>query len=331
MGLCPHCTMAGLAGYLGWLWKAQGRDAMHIFVFHSDLREMLRLRREVFAAVQLSQTGGNIDVAFFGPYVHETTLGLVLKMFSYIRRSDGLNEEGRSILAELLGAADNKAALPLTLYAVTGKPGQAFNMHSLKEFSRLTDLYRLYESWINAVTSDNPEHTIENVFRQFQKKEGSGYNTIWRDKICQAVLDFKDPLSAVEQFLYEARVKEETPRSLSWGSEAILGNYTKEVLGMENDLIEVLKGFGHSLGHRARDENEMGLLYSLRNSRNLDEFYRVLNDIQFQLEMTVPEQLLKAQTGEKIADNPWARVKSLLSIYAMNSYLWAGKNKEGGN
>ncbi len=27
--LCARCALAGLAGYLGWLWKAQGRDALH--------------------------------------------------------------------------------------------------------------------------------------------------------------------------------------------------------------------------------------------------------------------------------------------------------------
>jgi hypothetical protein len=59
--LCARCALAGLAGYLGWLWKksscqtmgkgrrrkAQGRDALHFFIFHSDLREMERLQREV--------------------------------------------------------------------------------------------------------------------------------------------------------------------------------------------------------------------------------------------------------------------------------------------
>jgi len=33
--LCARCALAGLAGYLGWLWKAQGREALHFFTFQS--------------------------------------------------------------------------------------------------------------------------------------------------------------------------------------------------------------------------------------------------------------------------------------------------------
>lgn len=65
----------------------------------------------------------------------------------------------------------------------------------------------------------------------------------------------------------------------------------------------------------------MGLLYALRNAKNIDEFYRVLNDIQFRLDLTVPESLLKLERGERIAGAPWRRVKHMLAVYAMNAYL----------
>jgi len=84
------------------------------------------------------------------------------------------------------------------------------------------------------------------------------------------------------------------------------------------------------LGQTAHKENEMGLLYSLRNVRNIEEFCRVLNDVQFRLKLTVPEALLEIEPGEKIKGSPWKRVKTLLSIYAMNAYLWASRSKEGG-
>ena len=58
------------------------------------------------------------------------------------------------------------------------------------------------------------------------------------------------------------------------------------------------------------------------------DFYRVLNDAQFWLKVTVPEALLHIEKGECIAGAPWVRVETLLSIYAMNAYLRGGRNAE---
>jgi len=65
----------------------------------------------------------------------------------------------------------------------------------------------------------------------------------------------------------------------------------------------------------------MGLLYALRNAKNPEDFYQVLNDAQFRLETTIPEALLRMERDGRIAGVPWRRVKTLLSIYAMNAYL----------
>jgi len=46
--------------------------------------------------------------------------------------------------------------------------------------------------------------------------------------------------------------------------------------------------------------------------------------------MTIPEALLRIEKGERIFGVPWVRVKTLLAIYAMNSYLreYARKDKD---
>ena len=90
---------------------------------------------------------------------------------------------------------------------------------------------------------------------------------------------------------------------------------------MDAQLLKVIRGFGYNLGSSAQKENEMGLLYALRNAKNLDEFFRVLNDIQYRLGLTVPEDILAVEKGETIKGSPWKRVKTLLSIYAMNAFL----------
>lgn len=330
--LCPTCAVAGLAAYLGWLWCAQGREALHIFCFHGDLKDLERLQREVFDHLRLSEKGRNVPLAFYGPYLHETVLGLLLYLFSYARRHEeknkGLSPEAQELLAELLGA-QSAAPKPLQLYAITGKQGKAFDIQSLKEFSRLASLYRLYEAFFQVLPEDRPQEILETIFRQFQKKEGRGYNTIWREKIAAAVLDFSDPLPFVEDFLYEGAEK----RPLAYKSLEVFEVYLKEVLNMDAQLLKVIRGFGYSLGRKAQEENEMGLLYALRNAKNLDEFFRVLNDIQYRLELTVPEDILAVEPGDLIKGSPWKRVKTLLSIYAMNAFLRAQteKAKEASN
>ncbi|OAQ20073.1 hypothetical protein [Thermosulfurimonas dismutans] len=322
--VCPTCAVAGLAAYLGWLWCAQGRDALHIFCFHGDLWDLERLQREVFDSLRLEEKGRNVPLAFYGPYLHETAWGLLLRLFSYVRRhspeAEKLSSEARELLKKLFGASDGGSAQPLVLYVVTGKPGQAFNMQLFKEFGRLAALYRLYKKWINLFEDyDRPQKIVENVFRQFQKKEGRNFHTIWRDRISAAVLEMGDPLPFVEEFLYEGADK----KPLVFGTLEVLEVYLKEVLEMDADLLKVIRGFGYNLGSTAQRENEMGLLYALRNAKNLDEFFRVLNDVQYRLRLTVPEDLLVVEPGESIKGSPWRRVKTLLSIYTMNAYLRA--------
>lgn len=326
--LCARCALAGLAGYLGWLWKAQGRDAaLHFFIFHSELRELQRLHKEVLGPLQVKGVkSGTAPLAFFGPYIHETTLGLLLALFQHVRGSDQLSAEAREFLAQLLGASSSAPPAPITLYAITGTPGQAFKMQELREFSKLQRFYRLYEAWLERLQGsyDNPHQQLVRILEQFWTQQGQDRESIWRDKIAWAILMFDDPLPFVEQFLYEARAKEDPPRPLVRGTMEVLNSYVQEVLGMNEQFQRILAGFGHSLGQIAHDRNEMGLLYSLRNAKNPEDFYRMLNDAQFRLEVTIPEALLQMDERNRIRGVPWVRVKTLLAIYAMNAYFRKG-------
>ena len=353
--LCARCALAGLAGYLGWLWKAQGRDALHFFIFHSELREMRRLHREVFEPLRVKgEKGGTVRVAFSGPYVNETTLGLVLELFRHVRQSDVLSDDARELLASLLGATSTVPPAPITLYAVTGTPGQAFQMKALQEFSRLQRFYRLYESWLEVIREHridpNPHQRLVQIWSQFwvqqgreresmwvarltragkrKVQQGRERESIWRERIAWALLEFGDPTPFVEQFLFEVRAREENPRPLVRGTIEVLNQYLREVFAMNEQFQRTLAGFGYSLGTAAQQHNEMGLLYALRNAKSPEDFYRVLNDAQFRLEVTIPEALLRIERGERIADAPWVRVKTLLSIYAMNAYLRKGSPQE---
>jgi hypothetical protein len=322
---CARCALGGVAGYLGWLWKAHRRDALHLFIFHSTLREMERLHREVLDPLRASGTeSGSAPVMFAGSYESETTLGLLLALFKYARDSDTLPEAGRQFLTEILGAADRPPP-PITLYVISGTPAQAFQTKALREFSKLQRLFRLYECWIDLLVKlgvDNPSHQIGVVFSQFMARQGQRTESIWRDRIAAAILDFGDPTPFVEQFLFDVHA-----RPLYRGTIEVLNAYIQEVFNMDDKFQSALAGFGHSLGREAHKQSEMGLLYALRNAKNPEAFYRVLNDAQFRLQVSIPEAVLRIEKGERIAGVPWGRVKTLLSIYAMNAYLWKGDTK----
>jgi len=334
--VCPRCALAGLAGYLGWLYRAQGGEVLHIFVFHShDLRFLKELRDTVLQPLKLKYTdkGFNFPTAFAGPYIHETLLGLLLWLFAQLQRQDlgELSDAGKELLRSILGELPPIPS-ELKLYGISGQPGKRFNMGSFEEFSRFQELYRLYRDWLAALTTRWPQEDqvrlVNHIWDQFYQRRERGTETIWRERIARDLLGFGDFFPYVEQFLYEVRAKESPPRPLSKGSEEVFGIYAKGVLGMKEELNHKLKGFGHTLGRTAQKEGEMGLLYSLRNAKSLEEFYRVLNDIQFRLEMTIPEELLGLE-GEKIMGLPWSMVKTHLSIYAMNAYLRAARPQEG--
>ncbi|RLA76730.1 MAG: hypothetical protein DRG33_07610 [Deltaproteobacteria bacterium] len=330
--LCARCALAGLAGYLGWLYKAQGRDAIHLFVFYSpDLRQLLELYRNVILPFQLNQEGGTAPVAFFGPYLHEATLGLLLELFSHVEKSELLSEEGQALLARILGEDPSTPPAPLFLYVITGKPGQAFNMQQFQEFTRLHALYQLYKRWKGILTHrveiQDPHPALVQVFRQFQVRRERQYETFWRDRIAWAILEFRDPFPFVEAFLFEGRAREKGAQPLAFGTLEIFELYAKEVLTMDEKLLKTLAGFGHNLGQKVQESGEIGILYDLRNTKKLDEFLKVLEKIPFRLGLTIPEDLTAIESGEKIMGSSWQRVKTLLSIYAMNAYLWANRGR----
>ncbi|QZA32494.1 hypothetical protein [Hydrogenibacillus sp. N12] len=351
--LCSRCALAGAAGYLGWLWRAAGREYMHFFIFHGELSTMKGLYENHIRPAQLKATkSGNASMAFYGPYVHESTLGLLLDLFARLRASDGsaASENGGNLgatqdggLAILRRFFDVEATVPvpLTLYAIHGTFGQALEIKSIRTFSRLEAHYGRYERWFDRLSTvgfSSPGRVIGRIFRQFvrERRQPGGdrslrQETIWRDRVARAVLTEEDPFPAIEQFLYEERARDKDRRPLVAGTLVLFDHYAEEVLRMNPSFLKMLSGFGYSLGKKAFEEKEMGVLYMMRNAKNIQEFYRVLNDIQFRLKMTVPEALLMFEAGDRIAGVPWIRLKTMLAIYAMNAYLRAengGKEEE---
>lgn len=317
--MCRICAVAGFAAFQSWLWRRQG-DTYHFFLFHTDLDRLDALYDSLIEPLQLQgQTkGGNFDTPFFGGYPFENLFGLLLRLFKMVRNRES---EGAldPILAELTGAQPIEGS-PIVVYAISGVAGrQSFSMRALNQFDKFQPLYRLYSHWLEALQGDNPHDTLEAVFRQFQHRRQQSTETVWREQICRAILQQADPTPVVEAFLYEVSTEQKKP--LVYGTLEVFQRYLQEVFQMDEKLLNILKGFGYELGSQAADKQEMGLLYALRNAKNLDQFLEVLNQIQFSLGLTINPELLRVEPGERIAGAPWNRVKTLLAIHAMNAYL----------
>jgi len=320
---CPMCTLAGVAAWLSTFYKIH-RDNLHMFLFHSDdlgfLSRFLDSLRPIIASEELKDSKTNFPAEFSGEYLHETMLGFLFYLFSKLYEQE-TNAQIDELLSPFLRGGKSRRA-NLILVGISGqRTNGGFHMTGFTEFSKLEPLYELYKSWRNNKVDPSQ------IVREFKKKEGKSWNTIWRERVAIGITDFSEIAQPIEDFIYNARVKEDNPYPIKNLSQ-FLGTYHQEVLKMDEDTIKLLAGFGHSLGEKCREEDEMGLLYSLRNAKNIDDYLRTLNDIQFRLEMTVPEALTRVEKGERIAGQPWQRIKTLLSIYAMNAFLWRGPEKK---
>ena len=148
--LCPRCALSGIAGYLAWMYaidpevrKSNRKDYMHIFMFHSDVNTLRDIRNGILRKMmgQTENRSWNMPMDFYGEYVHETTLGLLFSVFSYMLSRD---EETDPEIEKLLQELDETLSSPVNeikLYGISGKPGQGFNMSAYREFSRINALY----------------------------------------------------------------------------------------------------------------------------------------------------------------------------------------------
>lgn len=319
--LCAQCALAGFAGHLSWIW-CRADDTYHFYLFHSDINKLMSLYRDFLRVEFLKEDsrGGNFEPPFRGRYAHEMLLAILLRLFQVLSARSS-QASGLDILEELTGARPT-SNIPWTLYAITGDyGGNSLAFRSVLQFDRFQRMYRLYEDWIAEMPGDKPATTLEQVFEQFQRRDQKRTETLWRNQIARAILAFEDPTPFVEKFLYDVSI--ETERPLRSGTLECLTLYLQEVLKMDEQLRKTIAGFGSELGRTAATKKEVGLLYDLRNAKNLDQYLNVLNKIQFTLGLRISERLAQVEPNERVAGTPWMRVKTLLAIYAMNAYLRA--------
>jgi hypothetical protein len=187
---------------------------------------------------------------------------------------------------------------------------------NVKEYTSITDLFDLFEAF--AYSDDQSYFNyFKNFVRAFtQKLDGGKYNTIWRDRLCNEILNFRNISKTVEAFLGDVRMRE--GKGVPFLDKIIKIYYIKTQANMNAEMVDLCKSLGNRIGAYCRQNDDKGILFSIRNSRNRSEFLNILAETQFRTEVRYSEIFFK-----ELPDNAqWEEYKSLVSIFAMNSFLY---------
>lgn len=197
----------------------------------------------------------------------------------------------------------------------------------VKEYTSLTDLFNLFE----AFAFDNKEQSYFNHFKNFvkhftQRLDSGKYDTIWRDRLCDEILNFKSIVGTLESYLGEVKIKEEKG-SIPYLDKILFIYNQKTNNKMNADLVKLCQNIGINIGIYAYAEKDRSCLYSLRNAKSRVEFLKALELIQFRIMESdkVADQYKTKNYLEFFTNLPdgrdWEEIKSMVSIFSMNSYL----------
>ena len=202
----------------------------------------------------------------------------------------------------------------------------------VKEYSSLDALFSLFDSFSELEEDENSyfNHFL-NMIRYFTKRLESGkYDTSFRNKLCDEILSFKSPYKTIEHFLSEVKLKEKEKNGILYLDKIItvINNKIQNNMNTKTEMVEMCKSLGQQIGKYCQEANngsgDKGILFSIRNAKNRTEFLNVLAVIQFRIDKQYYniENFLK----EILESKDWEEYKSLVSIFAMNRFLWEKKD-----
>jgi hypothetical protein len=186
-------------------------------------------------------------------------------------------------------------------------------------FSKIEPLFELFEA-IGKYEKEEKgwNNGFVGMFNSFSDPQNR--DIPWKERLAKAIMDFTSVCGIVEEFLGDVAMRDE--RSHFFISHFV-ELYTKENQLMNPSTISLCKSLGNMIGRRCRETKDKGILYSLRNSKNRTDFLKVLSDAQFRLEIGYSEQFFV-----DLPDSPeWEEMKSLVTIFAMNSFLYNPQSK----
>lgn len=201
-------------------------------------------------------------------------------------------------------------------YASSGIKGKSLQFRKMFEFARFGDIFRFFDD----VTEGEEGVDLYRLFGDLfvEKKRGVNIaNVIYREKISENLLKFEDITYVVEQFTFE---KGRPVEGLHHFVKIYMTKSVNEVNRMDAQIIEICEKIGDRIGKYSYFTKDKGVLFGLRNSKNLTEFLENLNSAQFKMpnekysgRLDIPKDLLLT-----INEKNWRQYKSLITIFAKN-------------
>lgn len=204
----------------------------------------------------------------------------------------------------------------------------------VKEYCSLSTLFSLFDSFSALEDDENSyyEHFLYMIGRFTKLLDKGKYDTTYRNKLCGEILAFKSPYKTIESFLSEVKLKEKVKKGIPYLDKiiTIYNNKIQNHMNTKTEMVEMCKSLGQQIGKYCNEANngsgDKGILFSIRNAKNRTEFLNVLVEIQFRIDKQYynVENFLK----EILESKDWEEYKSLVSIFAMNRFLWDKKENK---
>ena len=192
----------------------------------------------------------------------------------------------------------------------------------VKEYTSLNALFELFDCFEDNGTDERSyREPFLNFVRYFSQRLDSGkYDTTWRNRLCSDILSFRSILKTVEWFMGEVKMKEDRGNIIFLDKIIEIYN-SKTQKTMKTEMVDICKTVGNRIGAYCREKDDKGILFSIRNAKSRTEFLNVLAETQFRTEVSYSETFFK----ELPDDSQWEEYKALVSIFAMNSFLFKDK------
>ncbi len=285
----------------------QGDLQNYFILYESDLKKLKNFYNKIVVnPTQLKNaTYCNFQNDIIGTqYEFETLFAFILSIYNQ--------------LSGKMGKDERQGIYSKSIFTFTND-GNIFR--DVKEYSSLAAFFKLLDAFGN----EGQLNTLINLVKFFQKRvKATEYDTTWRNRICRDLLNFQSIAQTLEAFLSEVNMKEKEGQGIPNLNQIIEIYYnTLTNLDMDNNMVDMCKRVGNSIGRYCRETDDKGILFSIRNARNRIDFLKILSDSQFRTEVLYSEEFF-----DKLPDTPqWEEYKSLVSIFAMNSYLMKKKKE----
>jgi hypothetical protein len=271
----------------------------YFVIYDSNLRELNNFYHGIESSIDQIR---NVDYANFKneligtQHEQETLFAFVISIF----------KQAQARLEKDL----RKDVLTKSIFTFTND-GNIFR--DVKEYTSLESMFDLLSSFQEAGVLTNFLTLVQSLQKKLKENK---YDTTYRNRFSSAILNFQSIHSVIELFLGEVRIKEEKPFPIG-KLEDIISIYNKKISDMDNKMVDLCKSVGNRIGRYCRETDDKGILFSIRNVRNRIDFLKVLSESQFRTEVLYSEEFF-----DRLPDTPqWEEYKSLVSIFAMNSYL----------